>query len=340
MKTKISLVALATALSMGASFAADLPSRKAPVYVPPPPPPTLWTGFYAGLNAGYDWGTSTNTQTVAGGLYDNYATGILGAPFGLPGAMSLANSGNANVNRSGFIGGGQIGYNYQWGPSFVVGLEADIQGAGIRGNGSFNGIAADSATPLPFPPFILGLGTTRSSFASTTIEAHQDWLGTVNGRVGYLVTPTALLYVRGGLAYGGAQASVTSFSGNSATLTATFIGIPVASASLGALGAGYGSNSSTLVGWNVGGGAEWMFTPNWSLKLEAFYYDLGSLNVNATHQVSYNLAVGALGIFRAGGDFGWANASQTNVRMDGVVARVGVNYHFNWAAPAAVLAKY
>jgi outer membrane immunogenic protein len=333
MKTKISLVALATALSMGASFAADLPSRKAPVYVAPPPP-TLWTGFYAGLNAGYDWGISTNSQTVAGGLYDNYATGILGAPFGLPGAMSLANSGNANVNRSGFIGGGQIGYNYQWGPSFVVGLEADIQGAGIRGNGSFTGAAADSATPLAFPPFF-ALGANRASIASTTIEAHQDWLGTVDARVGYLVTPTALLYVKGGLAYGGAQASVTSVSGNNANFN--FLGF--AGASFGSLGAGYGSNSSTLVGWNVGGGAEWMLAPNWSVKFEAFYYDLGSLNVNAVHQVSYGLGFG-LGPFGFGRDFGWANGSQTNVRMDGVVARVGVNYHFNWAAPAAVLAKY
>ena len=338
MKTKISLVALATALSMGASFAADLPSRKAPVYVAPPPPPTLWTGFYAGLNAGYDWGISTNTQTVAGGLYDNYANGILGLPFGSPGAMSLANSGNANVNRSGFIGGGQIGYNYQWGPSFVVGLEADIQGAGIRGNGSFNGIAADSATPIPFLPGFPILTTNRSSFASTTIEAHQDWLGTVNARVGYLVTPTALLYVRGGLAYGGAQASVTSVSGNNATLNFLPV-LGFASASFGALGAGYGTNSSTLVGWNVGGGAEWMLAPNWSVKFEAFYYDLGSLNVNAVHQVSYGLG-GSLGPFGFGRDFGWANGSQTNVRMDGVVARVGVNYHFNWAAPVPVLAKY
>ena len=61
--------------------------------------------------------------------------------------------------------------------------------------------------------------------------------------------------------------------------------------------------------------------------------------VNATHQVSYGLGVG-IGPFQFGRDFGWANGSQTNVRMDGVVARVGVNYHFNWGAPAAVLAKY
>ena len=61
--------------------------------------------------------------------------------------------------------------------------------------------------------------------------------------------------------------------------------------------------------------------------------------VNATHQVSYGLALGFFG-FPVGGDFGWANGSRTNVRMDGVVARVGVNYHFNWGAPAAVLAKY
>src|ERR1019366_5528461 len=56
----ISAVAIALALSAGSALAADLPSRKeAPVYVPPPPPP-LWTGFYAGLNAGYGWGATSN----------------------------------------------------------------------------------------------------------------------------------------------------------------------------------------------------------------------------------------------------------------------------------------
>ena len=53
-----------------------------------------------------------------------------------------------------------------------------------------------------------------------------------------------LLYVKGGLAYGGAQASVTSVSGNSATFSAFGGGL---TAGFGALGAGYGTNSSTLV---------------------------------------------------------------------------------------------
>jgi outer membrane immunogenic protein len=53
------------ALTVSASLAADLPSRKGPpVLPPPPPPPPLWTGFYAGLNAGYNFGTNSNVQSA------------------------------------------------------------------------------------------------------------------------------------------------------------------------------------------------------------------------------------------------------------------------------------
>lgn len=66
MRKHISAVAIALALSAGSALAADLPSRKeAPVYVPPPPPPPMWTGFYAGLNAGYGWGATSNAGTVS-----------------------------------------------------------------------------------------------------------------------------------------------------------------------------------------------------------------------------------------------------------------------------------
>ena len=55
-KILFAVSAVALALSAGSAMAADLPSYKAPpVYIPPPP---MWTGFYAGLNAGYGWGTS------------------------------------------------------------------------------------------------------------------------------------------------------------------------------------------------------------------------------------------------------------------------------------------
>src|SRR5208337_1022083 len=151
MKAKISLVALATALSIGSAFAADLPSRKAPVYIPPPPAP-MWTGFYAGLNAGYGWATDSSVTTASGAAADvwntsygyptrNYPNGV-GSTF--LGATALANATNTNVNQSGFIGGAQFGYNWQYGSNFVFGIETDIQGAGIRGSGSSVGVSPSS----------------------------------------------------------------------------------------------------------------------------------------------------------------------------------------------------
>src|SRR5512136_1899719 len=63
---KLLLSAAVIALSAGAALAADLPSRKAPPMLPPPPPPPpMWTGFYAGLNAGYNFGTNSNIQSIA-----------------------------------------------------------------------------------------------------------------------------------------------------------------------------------------------------------------------------------------------------------------------------------
>jgi len=110
-----------------------------PLYAPLP----VWTGFYAGINGG-------------GG--------------------DTANSGD--LSPSGGFGGGQIGYNWQGvfglGGSWVLGLEADIQGSGISDSGVFG---------------------------DTAIENGLNWFGTVRGRVGYAAGP-ALLYFTGGFAFG------------------------------------------------------------------------------------------------------------------------------------------
>ncbi|MBE7244767.1 MAG: hypothetical protein INR63_07450, partial [Actinomycetospora chiangmaiensis] len=100
---------LAVSASLSAQ-AADLP-RQAP---PPPPPPALpvftWTGFYAGVNAGYAFPTG-------------------GSGFTDPTYGAVTGGGRSG----GFAGGGQIGYNYQFTPGsgFVVGVETDIQGAAL-----------------------------------------------------------------------------------------------------------------------------------------------------------------------------------------------------------------
>ena len=86
-------VAIATAAA-GSAAAADLPRGPAPYY-PPTASVYNWTGLYAGLNLGYEWGKVTNSS----------------------------------IDPSGVAGGGQIGYNWQIG-QFVFGAETDIQISG------------------------------------------------------------------------------------------------------------------------------------------------------------------------------------------------------------------
>src|SRR6478609_3764937 len=150
---KIFMGLAAAAAMTGSAFAADLPSRGAPppAYVPPAQILT-WTGFYVGLNAGYGGGVSSNATTVSLPVFDGIASAAntldparqLAGTGLVPGITALANSGVANLRQSGFIGGGQVGYNYQWGPNVLLGVEADFQGTTIRGSGDYAGTSQDS----------------------------------------------------------------------------------------------------------------------------------------------------------------------------------------------------
>ncbi|ARN80468.1 outer membrane protein [Methylocystis bryophila] len=215
--------------------AADLPSVKAP---PEPPPPPSWTGFYLGANAGYDWSiTNTIQQTYLETLSGGFATQA--ALGNIPVLQS--------VKTSEFIGGGQVGWNYQWGKHLLIGVEADIQGL-AGGAGTANLVSTNSAT----------------SFSKS-----QGSLGTVRARLGYLVNPVFLVYGTGGLAYG------------QGTLSANYFGIwKAASLQLNDY------QTSTLTGFSVGGGAEWQFLPKWSVKAEYFYYNLGSIQTSGV-QLNY-----------------------------------------------------
>src|SRR2546430_2572887 len=130
----------AIALFGSAAFAADLPSRAPPPVYLPPPPVFTWTGLYIGGNAGYTWAASRNVDTTT--------VAVFAAPtFEPERALSSAlATGAVSLNPNGFIGGGQIGYNFQFANSWVVGIEADIQGiAGNNATGSFS----RSGVPLP-----------------------------------------------------------------------------------------------------------------------------------------------------------------------------------------------
>ena len=74
-------------------------------------------------------------------------------------------------------------------------------------------------------------------------------------------------------------------------------------------------------GWTVGGGAEWMFSPGWSVFAEYNYMDFGN---------------GIAGYVSGPGTVGTPNV--LNARLTTQTALVGVNYKFGWGAP--VVAKY
>ncbi len=324
---KIALTTLALAVSAGAALAADLPSRKAPV-LPPPPPPPMWTGFYAGLNAGGLWSNNSSINNVAYGLYNNpYASENYN--FGSGSLAALSATGNiTGSSNSGFIGGGQIGYNWQignvgglgFGSGFVTGIEADIQGiAGSTGQGNFFGAALGPQL----------CNSPCNQFSPVTIaQARQNlsYIGTVRGRLGFLAMPTLLVYGTGGLAYGGANLNI-------AYATADTSGV------FGGSGAST-SYANTQVGWTAGGGLEWMFLPNWSLKAEYLYYDLGSVQASTVVAAGFPEveAVGRQNGYSSGGT-SFAYTTTASTRFNGNIVRAGVNYHFNWGA-APVVAKY
>jgi outer membrane immunogenic protein len=272
MKTSFVGIAAIASLLTTSALAADLAPR---AYTKAPPPLVAvydWTGFYIGGNVGYSWGRSSTTQA-----FSDSVTGTV---------LSAAPT---KFDLNGVIGGGQIGYNWQLPSPWLIGLEADLQGSGIKGS--------DSQTRSPAFFDATSTGVTKSI----------DWFGTVRGRVGFLVTPQWLLYGTGGLAYGETKSSFT-------TTDLAFGCIP--NATLCANGA----SSGIRAGWTAGAGAEAMLAPNWSVKVEYLYVDLGGRSMNIPAFTLPAIVFSASTPFRE------------------QIARVGLNYHFDWAGP--VVARY
>ncbi len=288
-RLSLALISAVSALAFTQiASAADLPV-KAPAFMPPPPPVLSWSGWYVGVNAGYNWSTgsvdtTTTPVSTIGGLNGN-----IGA------AVAAQGTGSVSPKDDGFIGGGQIGYNWNLG-GFVAGIEADIQGLS-------NQNTEETITNVGTVP---GAATTIASTGTITSSKKVDWLGTLRGRVGVLASTPLLIYATGGLAYGKVSSSTNI------TETLGFIDTP---APFGTSG----SFSDTRAGWTVGAGFEWMFAPQWSVKAEYLYYDLGTETYSLGNINQFGLN-GAL--------LETVSASQSSVRFNGNIARAGVNFHF------------
>lgn len=222
------LATLSLAPVCAPAFAADL-ATKYPIKALPTPV-FSWTGFYIGGNVGYGGGDPSG---------DGFATS----------AGALAGYGVGSITSSGFIAGGQAGYNYQFANNVVVGLETDLQWSGIKGQAALTTLTGAGAL---------------SNVANAS--AGVDYYGTIRARLGYAID-RFLPYVTGGVAYGR-----PTFSGYA------YDGAGVASF----------SSAATNWGWTLGAGGEFAVTNNWTVKAEYMYVDLGSMDyafydsVNAT----------------------------------------------------------
>jgi outer membrane immunogenic protein len=230
--TGVALLALAAvpaqAADLGARAYNKAPVMAAPLY--------NWSGFYVGGHIGGAW---TN---------DNF----------------VGNTGDSG----GFMGGVQVGADWQVAPNWVLGIEGQYSWTDINSAG------------LVAP----GFAATQST----------DGLGSVTGRIGYTWGP-GLLYFKGG--WGWADRS---------------LGVATAPAGVPVLFTGNGNNDS---GYTLGAGLEWMFSPNWSAKVEYQYYNFDRRSFLTP-------------------------APLVGVRLNDDVnsVKVGLNYRFNWAGP--VVARY
>ena len=279
MKRTLLIAALFASATVPA-LAADLP-RKAPPPAPVMIPVVNWTGFYIGINGGYSWGKAGRELS-----FFNPLTGIQIIP-------PVGSGSTSDSNLNGGLFGGQLGYNWQSG-NWVFGFETDAQWTGQRGSASrLCGVLATAAGAC-LPGVALG--------TSAAVEQHLDWFGTFRGRAGVLVTPSTLLYVTGGAAYGSLNTDVTVTS-------ITPLGLPVSITR---------SGESSKFGWTIGGGIESklsMFGNNWSGKLEYLYMDLGT--VESTSGIGTGVLIG----------------TNLSTRVTDSIFRAGINYQFS-AGPA------
>jgi outer membrane immunogenic protein len=283
---KLATAIAAIALIGTPAFAADMA-----VKAPPPTPapvPYSWTGFYVGANGGYAW--HDQTVTFAGNDFlsrINTCGGNLGGTCAPPISFDI----------QGGLGGLQGGYNWQFNPTWLLGIEADFDWADINGTGSNNFTMAGAPTP---------------NAASFVANQEVESFGTVRARLGYLPTDRTLLYATGGFAYGHVKENValnsTPNGGGFSDGTHGYICVSNTNCFLG-------SGSRTATGWTAGAGVEYAFWNNFTLRLEYLFVSLDGNIVNVVAQTP------------PGGNVP-SSFSANFSRTDFNVVRGGLNYRF------------
>lgn len=239
-----SIGVLLSAVAVVPAVAADMAMpKKAPVIAPAPV--ARWAGFYIGVHAGYGWGDPDAVVDP----------GSAPLPTGTITAFAPASSFTLSNRPKGWLGGLQLGYNWQF-DRVVAGIEADASFAGLKDSASGDFINLYNRN-----------GDATRTVGTAALETKVDALGTLRGRLGYALAPTLLPYATGGLAWGYVKNTVT-VSGSHYDIGGGLPGTLIGSF----------SNSSTssdwLLGYSVGGGFDWAIDPRWSLRAEYLYINL------------------------------------------------------------------
>ena len=270
------------------------------VKAPPTAPAAVysWTGWYAGVNAGASFGSAKTDFNNGPVVITSGAISATSSPFTI----------TDTTYPSGFIGGGQLGYNWHYSPLMVLGLEADFQGALERDHN--RATTAFSAPGI----FSNGPATTFTGTALTDYTTKIDWFGTVRARIGYVWgNGNVLSYLTGGLAYGRVDVTGTNNLSGAETLGAVF---SVTNAF---------SHNAVNTGWVLGYGTEGVIdfwgARNWTWKVESFYMDLGHLST--TGVITSSSAAGACAPCTSTGGL------TTRTHFTDGILRGGLNFKFN-----------
>jgi outer membrane immunogenic protein len=271
--------------ALGPAHAADMgPPMVAKA--PPPPPPAWfnWTGIYIGANGGGGW--SYRDFSVSG-------TTAFGA---------VAGSGSASGN--GGFGGGQIGFNYQFDPHWVAGIEADGDWANIVSGTNF----CSTYTSGVFT------GITANCAHSNSVI---DEFNTVRGRLGYAWN-NVLLYGTGGVAWlhDSTTSRITCFAAPGFPCPAVGLPAPFFTSTPG-------TAASTDLGWVAGAGVEVGLWQHWIFRAEYLHL-----------QTSFNYTTTSSGTL-LGVPFATPVAVRANLGVD--TFRVGLSYLFTFGGPVMAM---
>ena len=250
------VIAVLSALSAAPAFAADI---SAPVYTKAPAPIVNdWTGFYLGTGVGtrssqVDGDVTKFAETFPGGASVNFLSGC-GPSFACRGEP---------LNDTAFRVSPYFGYNYQFAIQWLVGIEADA------GFGSKTTTVAGVFSP----------NTVVSSLdGADSFSVKTGWDASARGRLGFLFTPSFLLYTTGGAAWQHLETTSTCSGG-----VASGVCVPG-----GAFAPQVVTDSTTKLGYTIGAGVETMLWRNWIVRGEYRYADFGTITNTDTRPAPFD----------------------------------------------------